>query len=188
MSNEINNNNVNNSIVGNNSNNGNIRFRILTSKDKAALEQLISTIENSLAVPEWWIPIDDTARAHFFDSDWTCFLGAFCGDTLAGASALFLNKHEFAEEAEKLGLDTYSTNVAEIGRCMVHPDFRGNNIMCQLNQQLCKIARDRGIDTILAVAHPDNTASNASFRRLGAQLKLTSTVYGTYRRNIYVIP
>ena len=93
-----------------NNNNGNIRFRILTSKDKAALEQLISTIENSLAVPEWWIPIDDTARAHFFDSDWTCFLGAFFGDTLAGASALFFNKHEFAEEAEKLGLDTYSTN------------------------------------------------------------------------------
>ena len=52
-----------------NNNNGNIRFRILTSKDKAALEQLISTIENSLAVPEWWIPIDCTSTFFRFRLD-----------------------------------------------------------------------------------------------------------------------
>ena len=90
---------------------------------------------------------------------------------MLSASALFFNEHEFAEEAEKLGLDIHSTNVAEVGRCMVHPDFRGHNLMCELNKRLCSIARNRGIDTILAVAHPDNVASNSSFRRLGAELR-----------------
>ena len=97
-----------------------MNIRVLDKNDKAALEQLIYTIENALPVPEWWIPIDDIERSHFFDADWTCFLGAFNDDNeLVAASALFFNEHEFAEEAEKLGLDIRSTNVAEVGRCMV---------------------------------------------------------------------
>lgn len=124
-----------------------MNIRVLDKNDKAALEQLIYTIENALPVPEWWIPIDDIERSHFFDADWTCFLGAFNDDNeLVAASALFFNEHEFAEEAEKLGLDIRSTNVAEVGRCMVHPDFRGHNLMCELNKRLCSIARNRGID------------------------------------------
>ena len=163
-----------------------MNIRVLDKNDKASLEQLIYTIENALPVPEWWIPIDDIERSHFFDADWTCFLGAFNDDNeLVAASALFFNEHEFAEEAEKLGLDIRSTNVAEVGRCMVHPDFRGHNLMCELNKRLCSIARNRGIDTILAVAHPDNIASNSSFRRLGAELKATATVFGSYQRNMY---
>ena len=153
-----------------------MNIRVLDKNDKAALEQLIFTIENALPVPEWWIPIDDIERSHFFDADWTCFLGAFNDDNqLVAASALFFNEHEFAEEAE-------------IGRCMVHPDFRGHNLMCELNKHLCTIARNRGIDTIIAVAHPDNIASNSSFRRLGAELKTTATVFGSYQRNMYILP
>lgn len=121
-----------------------MNIRVLDKNDKAALEQLIYTIENALPVAEWWIPIDDIERSHFFDADWTCFLGAFNDDNeLVAASALFFNEHEFAEEAEKLGLDIHSTNVAEVGRCMVHPDFRGHNLMCELNKRLCSIARKR---------------------------------------------
>lgn len=166
-----------------------MNIRVLDKNDKAALEQLIYTIENALPVPEWWIPIDDIERSHFFDADWTCFLGAFNDDNeLVAASALFFNEHEFAEEAEKLGLDIRSTNVAEVGRCMVHPDFRDHNLMCELNKRLCSIARNRGIDTILAVAHPDNISSNSSFRRLGAELKATATVFGSYQRNMYILP
>ena len=133
-----------------------MNIRVLDKNDKAALEQLIYTIENALPVAEWWIPIDDIERSHFFDADWTCFLGAFNDDNeLVAASALFFNEHEFAEE---------------------------------LNKRLCSIARNRGIDTILAVAHPDNVASNSSFRRLGAELKATATVFGSYQRNMYILP
>ena len=73
-----------------------MNIRVLDKNDKAALEQLIFTIENALPVPEWWIPIDDIERSHFFDADWTCFLGAFNDDNeLVAASALFFNEHEF---------------------------------------------------------------------------------------------
>ena len=57
-----------------------MNIRVLDKNDKASLEQLIYTIENALPVPEWWIPIDDIERSHFFDADWTCFLGAFNDD------------------------------------------------------------------------------------------------------------
>ena len=50
-----------------------MNIRVLDKNDKASLEQLIYTIENALPVPEWWIPIDDIERSHFFDADWTCF-------------------------------------------------------------------------------------------------------------------
>ena len=43
-----------------------MNIRVLDKNDKAALEQLIYTIENALPVPEWWIPIDDIERSHFF--------------------------------------------------------------------------------------------------------------------------
>lgn len=67
-----------------------MNIRVLDKNDKASLEQLIYTIENALPVPEWWIPIDDIERSHFFDADWTCFLGAFNDDNeLVAASALF---------------------------------------------------------------------------------------------------
>lgn len=39
-----------------------MNIRVLDKNDKAALEQLIFTIENALPVPEWWIPIDDIER------------------------------------------------------------------------------------------------------------------------------
>ena len=113
-----------------------MNIRVLDKNDKAALEQLIFTIENALPVAEWWIPIDDIERSHFFDADWTCFLGAFNDD----------------------------------------------------NELVAASARNRGIDTILAVAHPDNVASNSSFRRLGAELKATATVFGSYLRNMYILP
>lgn len=66
-----------------------MNIRVLDKNDKAALEQLIYTIENALPVPEWWIPIDDIERSHFFDADWTCFLGAFNDDNELVAATPF---------------------------------------------------------------------------------------------------
>ena len=39
-----------------------MNIRILDKNDKAALEQLIFTIENALPVAEWWIPMDMLLR------------------------------------------------------------------------------------------------------------------------------
>lgn len=163
-------------------------YRQLNKSDIAQLEELIAIIENGLPDKAWWVPIDDVARQHFFDEDWTYFIGAFDGDKLAGACGLFLNPHEFEEEAEKLNLDISKTKIAEIGRCMVNPEYRGNNLMCEINSRLRDVARDKGIDTVLAVAHPENTFSNNSFKKLGAIFQLETVVYNTYSRNIYTIP
>lgn len=164
-----------------------MEFRKITLAELPQLEELIETIENGLPHKEWWIPIDDTERAHFFDDEWTYFLGAFDGDNLAGACGLFYNEHEFGEEAALIGVDIHSTKAAEIGRCMVNPNYRGNNLMYELNSRLKKIALENGVEKILAVAHPDNIASNSSFLKLGAQFQKKATVFGGFDRNIYLI-
>ena len=55
----------------------NMEFRFLTEKDSAELDSLVDRIETSIADEEWWLPIQDLAREHFFDLEWTVFYGAF---------------------------------------------------------------------------------------------------------------
>ena len=45
-----------------------------------------------------------------------------------------------------------------------------------------------GVLIVQTEHHPDNVASNSSFRRLGAELKATATVFGSYQRNMYILP
>lgn len=163
-------------------------YRQLKKSDMEQLNKLIDNIEGNLPVKEWWIPIDDIAREHFFDEEWTYWIGAFSGETLAGACGLFMNEHEFSEEIMNMGIDSTKTNVAEIGRCMVNPDFRGNNLMCEINSRLKEVAKSKGIETIIAVAHPDNIYSNNSFAKLGASLVCEAVVYNKYPRKLYTIP
>lgn len=108
-----------------------ISLRILNIKDKEALDMLIKKIENSLINKDFWLPILDEAYEHFFDNKWTMFCGAFKENILIGAAALFFNQFEYHEAANKLNLK--GNKIAEIGRCMVLPKYRGNNLMLQIN-------------------------------------------------------
>lgn len=140
-------------------------IRKLTTSDHDALWRLIGDIESSLPNREFWLPIKEGSSTHFFDESWTEFHGAFYGDRLIGASALFYNSYEFGESLEQLGMDT--DGVAEVGRSMVHPDYRGHNILADINTELISVARDRGLDRLVATIHPDNIPSQSSFRKLG---------------------
>ena len=140
-------------------------IRRLTPSDHDALWELIGEIESSLPNKEFWLPIKEGSSSHFFDESWTEFHGAFDGEHLIGASALFYNSYEFGESLEQLGMDT--DGVAEVGRSMVHPDYRGRNILAEINTELICVARDRGLKTLIATIHPDNIPSQSSFRKIG---------------------
>lgn len=160
-------------------------IRELTLENQPALEQLIQIIEDQLPNHDWWLPIQETAKVHFFDPSWTIFCGAFEGDSLVGASALFLNEFEFKDAAKHINLPLSGT--AEIGRCMVNPENRGHNIMLEMNKVLLKRAKEKGIKRILSTAHPDNMASCHSLLSLGMHKAGEVIKYTSYKRNIYLI-
>ena len=157
----------------------------LTSADQSKLDHLIQIIEDSLLDADWWLPIQETARVHFFDSSWTIFYGTFDGEELVGASALFLNQFEFKEAALHIGVPLDGT--AEIGRCMVNPKCRGNNLMLKMNKVLVDVAKENGVKRIVATAHPSNESSCHSLVSLGMRKNGEITKYNTFKRNIYLI-
>lgn len=162
-----------------------MEYRFLTPKDEAQLTRLIEKIESSLPDKEWWLPIQESARQHFFDSEWTMFYGAFDHDELVAACALFLTANEYGETISTLGLP--DIDMAEIGRCMVNPEYRGQNLMLKLNKALVEHATSNGIRHIVATAHPMNMASCASLIALGMRHAGNILKYNGYQRNIYLL-
>ena len=77
-------------------------IRKLTDSDSEALFSLIEDIESTLVSRDFWLPIKDTSKEHYFDPSWTEFYGAFDGDRLVGASALFYNPFEFGESVGQI--------------------------------------------------------------------------------------
>ena len=70
---------------------------------------------------------------------------------------------------------------------MVLPEYRGQNLMLDVNNALLNVAKEMGIDYFVATVHPDNIASNRSVQKMGMQLKTTITRTGGYERNVYLL-
>lgn len=157
----------------------------IDKSDKMKLEKLIHRIESNLESEKWWLPIKETAREHFFDDKWTCFYGAYDNDELVGASALFINEYEYKESLLHIG--EISGSIAEIGRCMVAPEYRGKNLLVAINIELIEVARKYKINNILATIHPENLASKKSFKKIGFK-HITSIIKdNNYEREIFLI-
>ncbi len=157
----------------------------LTKADRPALFSLIDVIESRLENKAFWLPLNDVAKLHFFDDEWTEFYGMFEDDHLVGAAALFYNEFEFGESLRHLGRRI--ENVAEIGRAMVHPDHRGKNILFHINLKLLEVAKSKNVKNIVATIHPDNIPSQKSFAKLGLKKECTYTKENGYVRDILLL-
>lgn len=178
-----------------------MEFRILDEKDRSQLEELVNIIEANLPDKKWWLPISEESRRDFFNKEKTYFIGAFDGEKLAAACGLFLDENEYYEEIEAIkkacGEETFSitasdsyrviTDVAEIGRCMVKPEYRGQGLMYRINMKLVELAKEMGMEYIVATAHPDNLPSNGSFIKMNMENKCTKMLWGGYLRNVYMM-
>ncbi len=160
-------------------------IRKLTDNDAPKLFCLIDAIETDLPNRMFWLPIKDEAKIHFFDDGWTEFYGMFVGEELVGASALFYNEFEYGESLRHL--HTERRRVAEIGRSMVHPAYRGNNFLYQINLQLLQVAKSKGIELLLATIHPDNMPSQKSFQKLGMEKQCTYTKSNGFVRDVFTL-
>ncbi len=159
--------------------------RKITLQDRDALERLIAEVENSLKNEYFWLPIKEEARKHFFDDEWTEFYGVFQEGELIAAIALFLNEYEYGESLKQL--NSTEKKVAELGRAMVHPAYRGKHLLDPLIKDLLDIARQRGIECVLATIHPENVPSQRLFQKAGLEKMCTYTKDVSYIRDVYVI-
>ena len=158
-------------------------------KDNAnKLKALIENTESSLSDELFWLPIKQQAEANFFNDEWTYFVGVFDRDDLVAAAALFFNEFEFGDTLRTIGegKGRYSL-YAEIGRCMVKPAYRGENLMCTMIDVLVKEARARDKKYLIATAHPQNIASRKSLEKKKKK-KIGETVKsGKFPRCIYLL-
>ena len=157
----------------------------LTIAHKQQLDLLIDHTEAALTDKAFWLPIKNEARAHFFDDEWTEFYGAFDGERLIGAAALFYKEFEYGESLRRLNVNC--RKVAEIGRAMVHQDYRGNHVLYSINLYLVSIAKEKGIDLLLATIHPANTPSRKSFEKLGMEKQCTYIKSDGFIRDIFTM-
>jgi RimJ/RimL family protein N-acetyltransferase len=158
-----------------------IKTRILTNEDSDALDNLINTIVTNMEHEEWWKPISKKARGMFFDGKSAILVGAFNeNNQMVAASGLF-----FFEMLSDTNISTLNRGLAEIGRGMVMPEYRGDNLMLRLNRELVEEARKLGKRRLVATSHPDNAASCRSLEQLGFTKKCLVRKWNNYSRNYY---
>ena len=162
----------------------NLSLRHLTEEDEHALGLLIQDVEASLPDEKFWLPMSETSKAHFFDDDWTYFLGAFEDDQLVGAAALFFTENEWGESRQTIGIE--STSIAEFGRAMVRSDFRGKGIMNMIANELVQVAKEKPVDYMLATVHPDNIPSRRAVKKMGMEKAGFCVKDGCFERDIFL--
>lgn len=161
------------------------RLRILTPEDRALHEEMSRTIVSCLPREDFLIPMTpEEYEDTFVDGTADIVYGVFDGERLIATSGLLHDVRAYKAQLEVH--DVLKHKCAEIGECMVLPEYRGRAYMLKLNTLLKNEAVRMGIEYMLATAHPDNVASNSSLRRLGFELVKTFTRNG-YIRNLYVM-
>lgn len=144
-------------------------------------QAVLSTLENTA----WFIPFSEESLADAFtDKSRLTVYGAIDQGRLVGVSTLDEDEGEWSELTDSLGV---SGRCAEIGGSMVLPEVRGQGLMHRLNTALIEVARQKGIEILLATAHPDNLASNKSLKSIGMEQKATIVRSGKYPRNVYMM-
>ena len=144
-------------------------------------------IRANLSNPEWFMPFSEENMRHTFDKDSTLVVyGAFVDGVLAAISLFDTNEEEFKELSvvANVGLDKKG---AELGGSMVLPQYRGQNLMLDINNELVSVAKEMGLNYFVATVHPDNVASNRSVQKMGMEKKAVVTRTGGYLRNVYLL-
>jgi RimJ/RimL family protein N-acetyltransferase len=158
-----------------------IKTRILNKDDSNSLDNLINAVVADMEDEEWWKPISKKARNMFLDGESAILIGAFNeNNELVAASGLF-----FFEMLTDTSVCMLNRGIAEIGRCMVLPEYRGDNLMLKLNRELVELAKKLGKMRLVATAHPDNVASCHSLEQLGFTKKCLVKKWKHYSRDYY---
>lgn len=162
-----------------------LELRKLEVSDKDKMEELLRKIKINLENELFWLPITTESKEHFFDEEWTYFLGMFDGEELVAAVGLFFNINEY-KDSEKI-LKLQNCKIAEIGRAMVAPEYRHNGFMNKITKELINYAKEQKIQYLVATAHPENIPSQKTLKALGMVKKASCVKHGKYERDVFLL-
>lgn len=161
--------------------------KMLDSSNHVSIRALAKKVESKLIDESWFIPMPEEALENMFASDSTLTVcGAFVDGVLAAIALIDTDPAEMADLSEAMSLPTDAA-AAELGACMVLPEYRGNNLMHLVCQRLVAEAKEMGLAFLVASAHPDNAASNKSLKKLGMEHRTTLIRGNSYLRNAYCL-
>ena len=161
-----------------------IEYRKIEKSEKPELSALITLVLDKLERKDFFIPFEDEEIEAMFDENNAVIYGAYDGDKLVGTAQLYLGD-EFVENIKE-NLGVKDSLAAEFGGVLVLPEYRGNGIMKHFGNILVSEAKLKKYEYIVAVAHPENIASNRGISAIGAKLIKTDYL-GEYYRNMYLL-
>lgn len=163
----------------------NLIFKEIEKKDEKQLRDLIKIVLEGLENPQFFIPYEEWELEQLYDKTYAPLHGAYDGDKLVGMAQLYIREDFLEEYINVLGLKGY--RVCELGGNLVLPEYRGQGIMYELIKIQAKLAKDMGFDHIISMAHPDNIGSKKGLMKLGLEYVKTTTVNGTFLRDIFMM-
>ena len=162
-----------------------MEIKKLEKRHHKELKDLIKIIVENLPKREWLITPTEEEIENIFENDMVDYWGVFENEKLLAISSLAFDESDFIEIVKLLGIE--NAKVAEIAECMTLPEARGNNYMLKINKILVQRAKEMGVEYIIATAHPENVASNASLQKLGMSIAGQFYRYGKNYRNYLVM-
>lgn len=165
----------------------NLEFKKITEKDKKQLFELIDVVLGGLENPEYFIPYEQWEFDSMFDEvNYAPLYGAYDGDKLVGMAQLYVSQDMLADFKKNFGLDQ-SIKVAELGGNLVLPEYRGLGITTTLQKMELQIAKERGFDYLISMAHPNNIGSCKTLEKVGLKFVGEQKVANGFLRNLYII-
>lgn len=162
-----------------------LEYKKITEEHK---EQLFALIDKVLSnIPDGhFIPYEQWELDSMFDEEnYAPLWGAFDGDKLVGMAQLYVSQDMMAGFKKDFELEEYT--VCELGGNLVLPEYRGMGITTTLQKMELEIAKERGFDYIISMAHPDNIASCKTLEKVGLKFYKTMSVANGFYRNLYML-
>ena len=162
-----------------------LTYKSITSEYK---DQLFALIDRVLSnIPDGhFIPYEKWELESMFDEEnYAPLYGAFDGEKLVGMAQLYVSQEMMAGFKKDFGIENYT--VCELGGNLVLPEYRGMGITTTLQKMELEIAKERGFDYIISMAHPDNIASCKTLEKVGLKFYKTMSVANGFLRNLYML-
>lgn len=162
-----------------------LEFKKITIKYKDQLFDLIDKVLSGIP-KDHFIPYEKWEYESMFDEEnYAPLYGAFDGEKLVGMAQLYVSQDMMADFKKDFGLEEYS--VCELGGNLVLPEYRGQGITPTLQKMELEIAKQRGFDYIISMAHPNNPASKRSLEKVGLQFYKTMTLTNGFLRDLFIL-
>ncbi len=167
-------------------NNIKLVYKKIEEKDKEQLFNLIDIVLGGLENQEYFIPYEQWEFDSMFDEEnYAPLYGAYDGEKLVGMAQLYVSQEMLADFKKEFGLDGY--NICELGGNLVLPEYIGKGITTKLQVMELEIAKQRGFDYIISMAHPDNIGSCRTLEKVGLEYVKETRLSNGFLRKLYML-